>query len=84
MVLCSNHSPNRQQVAKSCKISCIKCGQCVKQCPQQCIDLSSNIPVVDLSKCTSCGTCVEKCPTKVAKIIEKEIINNSEQSNGKK
>ena len=68
MVLCSNRSPNRQQVAKSCKISCIKCGQCVKQCPQQCIDLSTNIPVIDLAKCSSCGICVEKCPTKVMKI----------------
>jgi Na+-translocating ferredoxin:NAD+ oxidoreductase RNF subunit RnfB len=74
MVLCSNRSLNRQQVAKSCKISCIKCGQCAKQCPQKCIDLSANIPVIDLSKCTSCGICVEKCPTKVMKIIEKEII----------
>jgi len=71
MVFCSNRSPNRQQVAKSCKISCIKCGQCVKQCPQQCIDLSTNIPVIDLTKCTSCGTCVEKCPTKVIKINNK-------------
>jgi ferredoxin len=45
----------------------------VKNGPQQCIDLSTHIPVVDLSKCTSCGTCVEKCPTKVFKIIEKDI-----------
>jgi len=74
MVLCSNRSPNRQQVAKSCKISCLKCGQCVKQCPRQCIELSANIPVVDLTKCTSCGTCVEKCPTKVLKVIEKQLV----------
>jgi Na+-translocating ferredoxin:NAD+ oxidoreductase RNF subunit RnfB len=72
MVLCSNRSPNRQQVAKSCKISCIKCGQCVRQCPQQCIDLSTNIPVIDLAKCTSCGICVEKCPTKVMRIMSNE------------
>jgi Na+-translocating ferredoxin:NAD+ oxidoreductase RNF subunit RnfB len=71
MVLCSNRSPVKQQAAKSCKIACIKCGQCVKQCPQKCIDLSTNIPVIDLSKCTSCGTCVEKCPTKLIKIIER-------------
>jgi Na+-translocating ferredoxin:NAD+ oxidoreductase RNF subunit RnfB len=67
--LCSNLGSNRQQVAKSCKIACIKCGQCVKQCPQKCIDLGTNIPVIDLSKCTSCGVCAEKCPTKVLKII---------------
>jgi Na+-translocating ferredoxin:NAD+ oxidoreductase RNF subunit RnfB len=74
MVLCSNRSLNRQQIAKSCKISCRKCGQCVKQCPQQCIALSTNLPVADPAKCNSCGVCVEKCPTKVLKIIEKQII----------
>jgi len=75
VTLCSNHGANRQLVAKSCKIACIKCGQCVKQCPQRCIELVNNIPVVDLGKCTSCGTCVEKCPTKVFKIIEKDIFS---------
>ncbi|MDR0291036.1 MAG: RnfABCDGE type electron transport complex subunit B [Treponema sp.] len=73
IILCSNRNPNRQGVIKTCKIACIKCGQCVKQCPKQCIDLSTHVPVVDLSKCDSCGTCVAKCPTKVFKIIEKDI-----------
>jgi len=75
IILCSNRNPNRQGVIKTCKIACIKCGLCVKTCPQQCIDLSANIPVVDLTKCDSCGICVEKCPTKVFKIIEKDIFN---------
>ena len=74
LTLCSNLSPNRQLVAKSCKISCIKCGLCVKNCPKQCIELCGNIPVVDYAKCDSCGTCVEKCPTKVFKIIERDVI----------
>jgi len=73
IILCSNHNPNRQGVIKTCKIACIKCGQCVKNCPRQCIELVNYIPVVDLTKCDSCGTCVEKCPTKVFKIIEKDI-----------
>jgi Na+-translocating ferredoxin:NAD+ oxidoreductase RNF subunit RnfB len=73
IVLCANRNPVKQGIVKSCKIACIKCGLCVKQCPQQCIDLSTHIPVVDLSKCNSCGTCVEKCPTKVIKIIEKDL-----------
>ena len=73
IILCANRNPNRQGVIKTCKIACIKCGQCVKNCPRQCIDLSTNVPVVDLSKCDSCGTCVEKCPTKVFKIIERDI-----------
>jgi Na+-translocating ferredoxin:NAD+ oxidoreductase RNF subunit RnfB len=73
MPLCSNRSSNRQLAAKSCNAACIKCGQCVRQCPQQCIDLGGNIPVVDLTKCTSCGTCVEKCPTKVMKVVSKDF-----------
>jgi Na+-translocating ferredoxin:NAD+ oxidoreductase RNF subunit RnfB len=72
-ILCANRNPNRQGVIKTCKIACIKCGLCVKQCPKQCIDISTHVPVVDLTKCDSCGTCVEKCPTKVFKIIEKDI-----------
>ena len=78
MTFCSNRSPNRQLVAKSCKIACIKCGLCVKNCPQQCIDLGGNIPVVDWSKCISCGTCVAKCPTKVMKLLENTLIITSE------
>lgn len=71
MVLCSNRNPNRQGLIKTCKSVCTKCGLCVKNCPQQCIDLSSHIPVVDLTKCDSCGTCVTKCPTKAFTLIEK-------------
>ncbi|MDR0444046.1 MAG: RnfABCDGE type electron transport complex subunit B [Treponema sp.] len=74
MVLCSNKNPVKQMVIKTCKIACIKCGLCVKNCPQQCINLVNNIPVVDLSKCNSCGNCAEKCPTKVFKIIERNIL----------
>ncbi|GHV09488.1 hypothetical protein FACS189485_22140 [Spirochaetia bacterium] len=60
-------------VSKSCRIACIKCGLCVKNCPQQCIALENNIPVVDYSKCISCGTCAGKCPTKVIKILERDV-----------
>ena len=74
-VLCSNKNPVRQAVRKACKIACIKCGLCVKNCPHQCISLDTHIPVVDYSKCDSCGTCVEKCPSKVFKIIERDLFN---------
>ncbi|MDR0487336.1 MAG: RnfABCDGE type electron transport complex subunit B [Treponema sp.] len=74
MVLCSNKNPVKQMVAKTCKISCFKCGQCVRNCPEQCISLDTLVPVVDISKCTSCGTCAEKCPSKVFKIIERDVL----------
>jgi Na+-translocating ferredoxin:NAD+ oxidoreductase RNF subunit RnfB len=71
IVSCANRNPNRQGLIKTCKTACTKCGLCVKNCPQYCIDLSTNIPVVDLTKCDSCGICVEKCPTKVFRLIER-------------
>ncbi|MDR0495643.1 MAG: RnfABCDGE type electron transport complex subunit B [Treponema sp.] len=74
MVLCANRNPNRQGIVKTCKIACIKCGQCVKNCPRQCIELRNNAPAVDWAQCDSCGTCVEKCPTKVFKIIEHDVL----------
>jgi len=74
IVLCSNVNPVKPMITKTCKISCFKCGLCVKNCPEHCINLDSLIPVVDLTKCTSCGTCVDKCPSKVFKIIEKDIV----------
>ncbi|GHT55863.1 ferredoxin [Endomicrobiia bacterium] len=74
MVLCSNCNPIKPMVSKTCKIACIKCGMCVKNCPQKCIVLENNIPVVDYRKCISCGTCAAKCPTKVIKILEKDVI----------
>jgi Na+-translocating ferredoxin:NAD+ oxidoreductase RNF subunit RnfB len=73
LVLCSNRNPNRQQISRGCKIACIKCGLCARNCPQNCIDLSGLIPVVDYTKCTSCGTCAEKCPTRVFKIFERDL-----------
>ena len=69
IALCSNLSSNKQGVIKACKIACIKCGACVRVCPQKCIILENNIPVVDYSLCTACGACVEKCPTKSLSLL---------------
>ena len=74
IVLCTNKNPVKQMVSKTCSISCFKCGLCVKNCPKQCINLDTLIPMVDYTRCDSCGACVEKCPTKVFKIIEKDIL----------
>ena len=69
LVLCANKNPIKQMILKTCKRACIKCGLCVKTCPEQCISLKNYLPVVELEKCTSCGICAVKCPTKVFKII---------------
>ena len=69
LALCSNKSPVKQGLIKSCSAACTACGLCVKNCPQRCISLETHIPVIDYSKCDSCGLCAEKCPTGVLKIL---------------
>jgi ferredoxin len=70
-VYCSNRNSIKAMVMKTCKVGCIKCELCVKNCPEQCIVMENGIPVVDYAKCTSCGTCATKCPTKVFKLLER-------------
>jgi Na+-translocating ferredoxin:NAD+ oxidoreductase RNF subunit RnfB len=69
LTLCSNRNPVRAAIRKTCRVGCIKCGICVKNCPEQCIALEDGIPVIDYSKCTVCGTCGQKCPTKVIQVL---------------
>ncbi len=73
IVVCSNRNPIKAMVAKTCKVGCIKCDICVKNCPEHCITMVNGIPEVDYKKCTSCGVCVTKCPTKVFKILQNDI-----------
>jgi Na+-translocating ferredoxin:NAD+ oxidoreductase RNF subunit RnfB len=74
MVSCSNRNPVRGMIRRTCKIGCIKCGLCVKHCPEQCIVMENGIPAVDYAKCSSCGTCASKCPTKIFKMLQYEVI----------
>ncbi|MCK7508740.1 MAG: 4Fe-4S binding protein [Desulfobacterales bacterium] len=69
-----NRAVVKPSVAKACKVGCIKCEICVKNCPEKCITMENGIPVTDYSKCTSCGICVTKCPTKCYKMLEDGVI----------
>jgi len=69
LALCSNRNPIRSAIRKTCRLGCIKCGICVKQCPEQCIVIENGIPLVDYDKCNLCGTCEQKCPTKIMRIL---------------
>ena len=49
---------------KACKVSCIGCGKCVKECKFEAITLWQNLSYIDPNKCRLCRKCVEACPTK--------------------
>lgn len=64
-VLC-NSKDKGKIVREACKVGCIACKICEKECPEEpkAIVAKDNLAVVDYAKCTGCLKCVEKCPTK--------------------
>lgn len=49
--------------------SCIGCGRCAKNCPQNCIEKGAPY-VISQSHCLHCGSCYEKCPVKAVKRLK--------------
>lgn len=47
-----------------CKVGCIGCKICEKNCPHDAIHVVNNLAVIDYEKCTQCMICTEKCPTR--------------------
>lgn len=54
---------------KKCKVSCIGCGLCKKNCPNDSITVENNLAHINYDTCVSCGTCKEKCPKKTINFI---------------
>ena len=48
---------------KACKVSCIGCGKCQKECPFDAILITNNLSYIDPDKCRSCRKCEKVCPT---------------------
>jgi len=42
--------------------SCIGCGICVDGCPQEALEISSGVCVVNDALCIDCGICTGECP----------------------
>lgn len=43
---------------------CIGCGECMRACPPQAIEMRNKKPVIDYDKCIKCFCCQELCPEK--------------------
>lgn len=63
-VACNNKAKGAA-VAKSCKVSCVGCMLCEKNCPTGAIKVKNNLAVIDYSLCNGCGKCKEVCKRKV-------------------
>ena len=49
---------------KQCKVGCIGCGICQKNCPKGAVSVTDFNATIDYSLCANCGVCAEKCPKK--------------------
>ena len=56
--------------AKINEVKCIKCGNCVRICPNDAVYSSI---IIDDKKCIGCGDCFKKCPTGAISMAEKDV-----------
>lgn len=61
VVACSSKDKGKT-VMQACKLGCIGCKKCQKECPSGAITVTDNVAQIDYEKCTNCGKCKEVCP----------------------
>lgn len=52
-----------KDVLRTCKVGCIGCKKCEKECKFDAIHINDFLAIIDFEKCTSCGMCVKVCPS---------------------
>ncbi len=63
------------------QLKCTRCGNCVKICPPQAIEMGRRTPEVNYNKCIRCFCCLEVCPSK-AITVEKSWISKMREKLG--
>jgi Na+-translocating ferredoxin:NAD+ oxidoreductase RNF subunit RnfB len=78
-VLCS--SKDKGAITRNkCKVGCIACRKCEKECPAQAIVIENNLSKIDYAKCTDCGHCAEVCPVKSISLCEYHGLNTIKEA----
>ncbi|MBR4831741.1 MAG: RnfABCDGE type electron transport complex subunit B [Butyrivibrio sp.] len=62
-VACKSHDMGKD-VNQYCKVGCIACHICEKNCPAGAITVDNNVASINQETCANCGVCVAKCPKK--------------------
>lgn len=52
---------------------CIKCGKCIKSCPNNALTFKEGKVFKNRSRCSNCGLCTEVCQVMAMEKIEKEV-----------
>ena len=60
-----NNTEKGADTNKYCRVGCVACRLCEKNCPGEAVTIVNNHAVIDYSKCISCGLCADKCPKKL-------------------
>ncbi|MEA3335090.1 MAG: glycyl-radical enzyme activating protein [Chloroflexota bacterium] len=53
-------------------VRCIGAGDCLRVCPEDALELTSQGMRIDRARCTVCGDCAEACPSAALEIIGRE------------
>lgn len=65
-----------------CKVGCISCRLCEKNCPTDAIHVENFVAHIDYNKCIGCGECEKNCPRHIIKSAytqKKEQTENAEE-----
>ncbi len=58
---------NGAKTRSYCKVGCVSCRMCEKNCPAGAITVDSFLAHIDYDKCIGCGKCESVCPRKIIK-----------------
>ena len=61
----------RECKEKAISDACIKCGNCVRHCPVDAIDIEAK--TFDLDKCIGCWACINRCPKHAITSTSKQV-----------